>query len=124
MAERTQYAPGTFCWTDLTTTDQDAAKQFYGALFGWELEDVPVGNGVVYTMARVGGKDVGAISPQPQMLRDAGAPPTWNSYVSVEDADAVAQRAGELGATVLGPPFDVMQAGRMTVLRAAPTPTS
>jgi uncharacterized protein len=117
MAERTQYAPGTFCWTDLTTTDQDAAKQFYGALFGWELEDFPVGNGVVYTMARVGGKDVGAISPQPQMLRDAGAPPTWNSYVAVEDVDAVAERAKELGATLLGPPFDVMQAGRMTVVQ-------
>ena len=36
MGERTKYTPGTFCWTDLTTTHQDSAKEFYGALLGWE----------------------------------------------------------------------------------------
>jgi uncharacterized protein len=117
MGERTQYTPGTFCWTDLTTTDQDAAKQFYGGLFGWEFEDNPVGEGVVYSMARLDGKDVGAISPQPQMLRDAGAPPTWNSYVSVESADATAEQAQASGGAVMSPPFDVMDVGRMAVLQ-------
>jgi predicted enzyme related to lactoylglutathione lyase len=117
MGERTQYTPGTFSWTDLTTTDQGAAKAFYAGLFGWEIEDVPVGDGVFYSMARVGGKTVAAISPQPQMLRDAGAPPTWNSYVSVADVDAVAARAAELGANVVSPPFDVMEAGRMSVIQ-------
>jgi uncharacterized protein len=117
MGERTQYAPGTFCWTDLTSTDQDAAKAFYSGLFGWEAEDVPVGEGVHYSMQRLDGKDVAAISPQPQMQRDAGIPPTWNSYVSVESADATADRAKELGATVHAPPFDVMEAGRMAVIQ-------
>src|SRR5439155_15774384 len=77
MGERTEYTPGTFSWTDLTTTDQDAAKQFYGSLFGWTADDRPVGDEMVYSMMQVGGKDVAAISPQPQMMRDAGAPPTW-----------------------------------------------
>ncbi len=117
MGERTQYTPGTFCWTDLTTTDQDAAKAFYTGLLGWEITDVPVGEDTVYSMASLGGKTVAAISPQPQMLRDAGAPPTWNSYVSVSDADATAARAAELGATVVSPPFDVMDAGRMAVIQ-------
>jgi predicted enzyme related to lactoylglutathione lyase len=117
MGERTQHAPGTFSWADLTTTDQDAAKTFYAALFGWEIEDLPVSEGVVYSMARVGGKSVAAISPQPQMLRDAGAPPTWNSYVTVADVDATAARAQELGANLLSPPFDVMTAGRMAVVQ-------
>jgi predicted enzyme related to lactoylglutathione lyase len=117
MSERTQYTPGTFCWTDLTTTDQDAAKAFYSSLFGWEAEDMPVGEGVYYSMQRLDGKDVAAISPQPQMQRDAGVPPTWNSYVSVESADAAADRAKELGATVHAPPFDVMEAGRMAVIQ-------
>src|ERR1700692_4518067 len=106
MGERAQYTPGTFCWTDLTTTDQDAAKAFYSGLFGWEAEDTPVGEGVYYSMQRLDGKDVAAISPQPQMQRDAGTPPTWNSYVSVQSADATADRAKELGATVHAPPFD------------------
>jgi predicted enzyme related to lactoylglutathione lyase len=117
MGERTQYAPGTFCWTDLSTTDQDAAKAFYSALFGWQAEDMPVGDGMVYSMMRLDGKDVAAISTQPQMQREAGVPPTWNSYVSVESADAAAERAGELGATVHAPAFDVLEAGRMAVIQ-------
>jgi len=117
MGERAQYRPGTFCWSDLTTTDQAAAKAFYVGLFGWEVEDMPVGEGVFYSMMRVGGRDVAAISPQPQPQRDAGAPPTWNSYVSVEDADATVERAKELGGTAHAPAFDVMEAGRMAVIQ-------
>ncbi len=117
MGERTSYTPGTFSWTDLTTTDQAAAKAFYVGLFGWEAEDMPVGEGMVYSMMSVGGKNVAAISPQPQQQRDAGAPPAWNSYVTVEDADASVERAKELGGTVHAPAFDVMDVGRMAVIQ-------
>lgn len=117
MGERTQYTPGTFSWADLTTTDQDAAKTFYAALLGWDLTDSPVGDGVVYSMAAIGGKWVAAISPQPQQQRDAGAPPMWNSYITVQDVDATAARAQELGATMHAPPFDVMTSGRMAVVQ-------
>jgi uncharacterized protein len=117
MGARTGYAPGTFCWTDLTTSDQDSAKAFYGGLFGWQAQDMPAGEGVVYSMMMLDGSPVAAISPQPQVQRDAGVPPLWNSYVSVQSADAVAQRAGELGATVHAPPFDVFEAGRMAVMQ-------
>src|SRR5438270_1756343 len=117
MAERTKYAPGTFSWTDLATTDQDAAKQFYSQLFGWNAIDNPVGDGVVYSMMQIGGKDVAAISPQPEQQRDAGVPPLWNSYVTVESADASADSAQKLGATVHAPAFDVMDVGRMAVIQ-------
>jgi predicted enzyme related to lactoylglutathione lyase len=117
MAERTTYTPGTFSWTDLTTTDQEAAKAFYGELFGWEATDSPVGDGSVYSMMSLDGKDVAAISPQPQQQREAGVPPTWNSYVTVESADDTLARAGELGGTVHAPAFDVMDAGRMGVVQ-------
>jgi uncharacterized protein len=116
MGERSGYPPGSFCWVDLTTTEQVAAKAFYGGLFGWEAQDMPVGEGVFYSMQRLRGKDVAAISPQPQQQREAGAPPAWNSYVSVEDADAVAERAKELGGNVHAPAFDVLEAGRMAVI--------
>jgi hypothetical protein len=113
MGERTKYTPGTFSWADLTTTDQAAAKRFYSELFGWELIDNPVGDGVTYTIAQIGGQDVAAISAQPQPQRDAGAPPAWNSYVTVDSADDALARARELGGTVDAPAFDVMTAGRM-----------
>ncbi|MEA2411534.1 MAG: uncharacterized protein QOC77_2095 [Thermoleophilaceae bacterium] len=117
MGERTKYTPGTFSWADVSTTDQPAAKEFYSALFGWEAEDLPVGDGVSYSMMRLDGKNVAAISPQPQQQREAGVPPLWNSYVTVESADDAAAKAGELGATVHAPPFDVMDAGRMAVIQ-------
>lgn len=117
MGERTKYAPGVFSWTDLTTPDQDAAKQFYGQLFGWSAVDNPIGEGMVYSTMQIDGKDVAAISPQMQAQREAGAPPTWNSYLTVESADAAADRAQKLGATVAAPAFDVFDAGRMAVLQ-------
>jgi len=117
MAQRTSYTPGTFSWADLTTTDQNGAKHFYGELLGWTFDDQPVGDGVVYSMAQVDGSNVAAISPQPQQQRDAGAPPLWNSYITVKSADDAVQRATSLGGTAHAPAFDVMDAGRMAVLQ-------
>ena len=117
MAERTKYTPGTFSWTDLATTDQDGAKQFYGQLFGWAAVDFPIDENTTYSMMQIDGKDVAAISPQPEQQRDAGVPPLWNSYVTVDSADAAADRAQKLGATVHAPAFDVMDVGRMAVIQ-------
>ncbi len=116
MGERDGYAPGTFCWVELTTTDQAAAKDFYAGLFGWEADDRPVGEGSYYSMQQLAGRQVAAIAGQPQQQRDAGVPPIWNSYISVSSADETAARAAELGGTVHAPPFDVTQAGRMAVI--------
>jgi predicted enzyme related to lactoylglutathione lyase len=117
MGERTGYAAGSFCWADLGTTDQDAAKEFYGGLFGWQAHDTPMGDGAVYSMMLLDGRNVAAIASQPQQQRDAGAPPVWNSYVSVDSADATVERARELGASVHAPAFDVVEAGRMAVIQ-------
>jgi predicted enzyme related to lactoylglutathione lyase len=116
VGERTSHKPGTFSWTDLATTDQEGAKGFYQGLFGWDCEDTPVGDGVYYSMMRIGGRAVAAISTQPASMREQGIPPVWNSYVTVEDADAAAARANEVGGNVLAEPFDVLDAGRMAVL--------
>jgi predicted enzyme related to lactoylglutathione lyase len=117
MGERSGYTQGTFCWAELATNDQAAAKSFYGELLGWESDDRPVGEGAVYSMQMLEGKPVAAIASQPQQQREAGVPPLWNSYVSVQDADAVAERAKSLGANVHAPAFDVMTAGRMAVIQ-------
>jgi predicted enzyme related to lactoylglutathione lyase len=111
MGERTGYTPGTFCWADLATTDADAARDFYEALFGWEHEDVPVGEGSTYTILRVDGRSVCALYRQ-----QAEGPPAWLSYVSVEDVDASTARAAELGGSKITGPMDVFEAGRMAVL--------
>jgi uncharacterized protein len=112
MGERTSHTPGTFSWTDLSTPDIEGAQAFYESLFGWEHEDLPIPGGGVYRMFRENGKDVAAASTAQE-----GQHPAWLSYVTVEDVDASAQRAGELGATVMMEPFDVMEAGRMALLQ-------
>ncbi len=117
MAERTEYAPGTFCWVELSTTDLEGAKAFYAGLLGWQADDRPVGENYVYSMQMLGDKPVAAIALQPDQQRQAGVPAMWNHYVSVTDADATAARAQELGATVHAPPFDVMDVGRMAVIQ-------
>jgi hypothetical protein len=115
--ELMQHPQGNFCWVELGTTDAAAAKKFYTSLFGWQAEDTPAGPDMVYTMLRLGGREVGALYPQDKAEAQHGVPPHWNVYVAVESADATAARAKELGGTVLMDPFEVMEHGRMTIVQ-------
>jgi predicted enzyme related to lactoylglutathione lyase len=116
MGKRERYEPGTFCWVDLVTTDPAGAKAFYGGLFGWKSEDTPAGEAGTYAMLRLDGDEVGGLYEMGAERREQGIPPHWFSYVSVESADEVAARAGELGGTVYGDAFDVMGFGRMAIV--------
>ena len=114
MPERDGYIPGVPCWIDAQEPDPDAARPFYEQLFGWEFENVmPEDAGGVYHMARIRGGDVAAIGSVPD-----GAPPIamWNTYIAVADADASAAKVRDAGGTVFMDPFDVMDAGRMSVV--------
>ena len=113
MPERDGYIPGVPCWIDTSQPDPAAAAEFYGSLFGWELEDVmPPEAGSHYFMARIRGLDVGAVGSIPE-----GAPQvaTWNTYISVDSADETASKVRAAGGGVVMEPFDVMDAGRMAV---------
>jgi uncharacterized protein len=57
MGKRESYEPGTFSWVDLSTSDADGAKNFYGGLFGWEFEDSEIPGGGVYTMCQLRGDE-------------------------------------------------------------------
>lgn len=114
-----QHTPGSFCWFELGTTDQPAAKNFYNSLFGWTAEDFPMGPSGAYTIFSLDGRNVAAAystaAMEPQCI-----PPNWGLYIAVQNADSAAQRAGELGGKVMMQPFDVQQNGRMAVI-ADPT---
>jgi predicted enzyme related to lactoylglutathione lyase len=118
MGERTRYEPGTFCWVGLATSEPDSAKAFYAGLFGWHAEDFEAGAAGTYTALRLGREDVAILYLQQPEARAAGAPPHWTSYISVENAEATAARASELGgAAVFREPFDVLDAGRVAAIR-------
>ena len=112
-----EYAPGTFCWVELGTSDSEAAKKFYTELFGWDFTDNPVGPGMIYTILKQDGKDVGALYQLMPEMTAQGIPPHWLSYVSVTSADETAAKAKEAGGTLMKEPFDVFTVGRMAVVR-------
>ena len=114
----TSYAQGAPCWVELGTTDQAAAKAFYADLFGWDYEDSPMDESgdVFYSMAMTGGAFVGGMYEQPEDQRQAGIPPHWMIHIAVDDVDGIAARVPGLGGTVGAPPFDVFDAGRMSII--------
>jgi len=117
MGERIGHDAGAFCWVGLATSDPAAASAFYTMLFGWRAEalgSAPVGS---YTLLRRGGRDVAILYRQTPEARAAHAPPHWTSFISVEDVDATAARAGELGGeAVFRKPFDVGDEGRIAAI--------
>lgn len=117
MSNIEKHAPGSFCWIELATTDQNAAKTFYQTLFGWQPDDMPMGPDDFYTMFRLEGRNAAAAYTLRPEQRSQGVPPHWRLYVAVENADTAAQQAAALGGQVLVPAFDVFDAGRMAVLQ-------
>jgi uncharacterized protein len=109
--------PGTFCWPELATTDQSAGVGFYRNLFGWDVDEQPMGPGVMYSIFKMRGREVAAAASLRPEERQHSVPPHWNAYVTVAKADDAVKRAQELGAKVLAPAFDVADAGRMAVLQ-------
>jgi predicted enzyme related to lactoylglutathione lyase len=107
------YPNGLFSWVDLSTTDTDGAKSFYGGLFGWKFEDRPTDLGPVYTMCLIDGYTVAGMGPLPPDLQEQGVPPFWSSYVKHDDVDAVAAKITKAGGHLVMPPMDLMTEGRM-----------
>ncbi len=102
--------PGQFAWNELLSTDVDASKQFYTGLFGWTTSGF--GHGMDYTLFKSGDKSAGGMMKCPK----PGMPAQWLPYVLVENADASAAKAAELGGKVMAPPFDIPTVGRIAVV--------
>jgi len=112
-----QHAPGDFCWMELATTDQNAAKAFYSAVLGWAISDVPLGPDYVYTRFLLNGRTAASGCTMQEDERKMGIPPHWNLYVCVSSADETVKKAEQLGGKILAPAFDVMEHGRMAVIQ-------
>ncbi|MDI1462343.1 VOC family protein [Catellatospora sp. KI3] len=98
--------PGTLAWNELTTRDTDGAKEFYGAVFGWDAHDLPFGS-VTYTEWQVAGRSIAGMMPMEGDDWPADLPPHWMVYWHVADTDLAARRVEELGGVVCVPPTDI-----------------
>jgi uncharacterized protein len=127
MPQRDGYIPGVPCWVDLSGPDPDAARHFYGGLFGWTSEDVmppnsaghyfimrgEAGSSSIFdTSGNLRGGDIAAIRSTPQ-----GAPPRamWNTYFWVSSADETASTVRQAGGSVVTEPFDFLNLCRTAV---------
>ncbi len=115
MAHIEKHAPGVFCWAELATTDQDAAKLFYSELFGWKIFDSPMGPGDFYTMFSLEGQNTSAACTLRPELKAMGVPPHWMLYINVANVDEAAAKVTAAGGLLRSGPFDVMTYGRMAV---------
>ncbi len=111
--------PNTLCWTELHTTDPNAAKTFYRSVFGWDTQDMPM-DGFTYTVTYPsgGGEETsqGGIMGISDEMAGSGMKPRWQPYFEVVDCDAVVAGTSKNGGTVLMPPIDTEGIGRFAML--------
>jgi uncharacterized protein len=105
--------PGAPCWIDLMTSNTDTAKQFYGALFGWDFQTGDQEKYGGYITALKKGKMVAGV-----MQKDAdqaALPDMWSTYLRTDDAAATAQAVTANGGQVFVAPMDVPEQGHMAI---------
>lgn len=108
--------PGALTWTELATNDTAGAKTFYTSLFGWK-EKTSDGAGMTYTEFSVGDTPQGGMMAMTDEMKAMKVPPNWLPYFQVADCDATANKAKELGASLIVPPTDIPNTGRFSVIR-------
>ena len=118
MAVIKRHPPGRFCWTDLGTKDVAGAKRFYQGVFGWEVKDLPMGDGdFVYSMLRVKGRDACALYPMSPEQRKMKAPLCWLPYVAVTSVARTVRKAKAAGGKLCLGPLKVMDQGHLAILQ-------
>jgi hypothetical protein len=100
-----------FVHLELNSTDVDKSKAFYGKLFDWKMEDVPMGD-MDYTMIKAGSGPGGGMMKQ--MM--PGAPSSWLAYVEVDEIHAATKKAQSLGANIARDVTEVMGMGWLSIL--------
>lgn len=120
MTSRTHYAHGEPCWADLQTRDVAAAKDFYGAVFGWTFQDLPTPDGRRYSQAFLGRDVVAVIAPQNPMQEAAGTPGQWNIYFAATDAEEICEDAVHAGGKLEFGPEQVADTGVLAFVAPPP----
>lgn len=102
-------AQSKFVWHDLMTSDVEAAKRFYGELFGWRFKR---GDKDPYEHI-IAEREIGGMMKQDPAH---GAPPHWIGYVSVDDVDAAVNSARQHGGKIYVPKTDIPTVGQFAVV--------
>lgn len=97
-----------FCHIELVTQNAKGAVEFYGQLFDWQLENMPMqGTDEPYTMVNVGEGTGGGMMQHPE----SDKPSAWIPYILVDDVATMTEKAQSLGATVIKDKSEVPEHG-------------
>jgi uncharacterized protein len=107
--------PGAISWNELNTRDLAGAREFYGAVFGWDFRDDDMGEAGSYTTILLGESMVGGILDMAEREVPEAVPAHWQVYFAVEDTDATVEAAKQAGGGVMLEPIDI-PAGRFSIL--------
>jgi uncharacterized protein len=107
-----QGVPGSLCWADLSTPDQEKAVSFYQKVFGWAFDPGEDKSG--YLHIKNGEDFIGGIPPAQH--RDPKTPPHWLAYIQVENCDQSTDKAKQLGAKVYFGPMTMEKVGRWSIV--------
>lgn len=107
--------PGTLVWNELTTREVATSKAFYQAVFGWHPNEMDMGEHGTYVEWQLDGRGIGGMQPMEGDMWPASLPNHWMTYFAVDDTDATAEQAQQLGGKVSVPPTDIPP-GRFAVL--------
>lgn len=115
MAVITKFDPGFFCWAELATTDAARAGAFYTQLFGWQMQELPSDGELPYLLFS---KEQTPVCAMYEIDEESAieTPPYWQSFIAVEEIDAVCARAAELGGEVVMDPFEIGEEGKMALI--------
>lgn len=105
---------GEFCWNELATSNVQAAKDFYGKVFGWKFSDHDMGDSS-YTMIKHNDQDFGGIWAIPKD-KSKEIPPHWMAYVLVENLDESVEKVKKNGGTIKKPASDAGEFGRFAII--------
>jgi predicted enzyme related to lactoylglutathione lyase len=107
--------PGTLVWTELITSNAEAARDFYSKLFGWDIQQRSTKwSPMPYTVFMRGDKQAGGMI---QMTPEMGNMSShWLPYFGTPDADATTVKAQQLGGSAIVPPSDVPGVARFAIL--------
>ena len=113
-------AHGTFCWTEIASSDLEQSRSFFSNVFGWQIKDGDAETGgfkyLEFSSSGGDNPDGGMYEINPEWFGGNPPPPHLMVYIAVDDVDAAAKKASEIGGTIKKEPMDIPNVGRMAIV--------
>lgn len=106
---------GQVSWNELNTRDVAGAQKYYGKVFGWNFDAMPMGESE-YILAKNGDEMVCGIYDMNTLPMLEGVPDHWFTYFEVADINAAVESAEAAGGSIRRPPFEVMGGMKIAII--------